>query len=230
MPRVTEGKSQPEWDLDCPRKELTPAPLPSLPLPRLADRLAGFFWPQTRAGHFTVFSLVKYSTSSQVNVTVPIPQMEKWRLRKQAVSTQTQTHVCDAPPSGPAASLGHVEPSWGLSLLRARNQLSDPACPCRPAHQDPAPHPGSQLCCCPPLTTPRDSRSGFQPCLRSREAPALTAQAAKSRGCVATGQCSGLRPLHDSTPGQKGACPGAVPSGWWERGQPGRIQQNCCSG
>lgn len=82
MPGVTEGKSQPEWDLDCPRKELTQAPLPSLPLPRFADRLAGFFWPQTRAGHVTVFSLVKYSTSSQVNVTVPIPQMEKWRLRK----------------------------------------------------------------------------------------------------------------------------------------------------
>lgn len=82
MPGVTEGKSQPEWDLDCPRKELTQTPLPSLPLPRFADRLDVFFWPQTRAGHFTVFSLVKYSTSSQVNVTVPIPQMEKWRLRK----------------------------------------------------------------------------------------------------------------------------------------------------
>lgn len=58
MPGVTEGKSQPKWDLDCPREELTQALLPSLPLPRSADGLTGFLWSQTWAGHLTAFSLV----------------------------------------------------------------------------------------------------------------------------------------------------------------------------
>lgn len=230
MPGVTEGKGQPEWDLGSPCEELTTAPCLPCPSQDLLIGWLGPFGPQPGLGTSQRFSLLKYSTSPQVSVTV---STQRWKSEgsksldlhswlSQAVCTQPRTCVCDTPFracsfSGPhRAFLGSssqnlpVLATWPTRTLPLTSRWTSSSC-------EQFWGPSSQLCYCPPLITQGGSCS---------------TQAAKSRGCAVTGcvlaSCPSIK-AHRGRWAHTQVQP--LPAGGEETGSSEKgPRQNCCWG